>query len=305
MKKGFYGIAVCCAMMLVACENQIGNKEPESKELTAQLVKDVDKDELVEVTFRMVDFDMTLKEMGLGANTRASLDGNVSYLNVALFKGETKAYEFTQTFEDENFGNISAKVVADTYSLVVIASKVEMEIEALTNIHPTGEKVNDTFYYYGTLQKSALTAGTVNVSLNRAVARFEFQTEPKPTEVKSFALELTGGSMSFNPVTGLGVGSGTQLSVIDQSNKADNAIIHCGIYTFLPSSNASVTVKATAYNASNEVVKSHTFTNVQMKPAYNTYYSGTFFQSDGTWAVTIADVSWPESITNTYDLSGN
>lgn len=305
MKIFIFSMAMCCALVLASCENQIGSNEPDSNGLTAELVKDADKGELVEVTFRMVDFDIKLEQMGVSANTRASLDGNASYLKVALFKGETKSYEFSQTFEDDNFGTVSGKVVADTYSLVVIASKVEMEIEDPTNIYPTGDKVNDTFYYYGTLQKSDLTSGTVNVSLNRAVARFEFQTEPKPTEVKSFSLELTGGSMTFNAVTGLGVGSGTQVSVFDQSNKADNAIIHCGIYTFLPSSNATVSVKATAYDASNQVIKTHTFSNVQMKPAYNTYYNGTFFQSDGTWTVTIADVAWPESITSTYDLSSN
>ena len=106
--------------------------------------------------------------------------------------------------------------------------------------------------------------------------------------------------MTFNAVTGLGVGSTTLTSVFDQSARDT---VHCGMYVFLPSADASVTVKATAYNADKEVVKTYTFSGVQMKPSYNTYCNGCFFQINGTWNITINNVVWPDPINVPYDLS--
>ncbi|MCR4765037.1 MAG: hypothetical protein K5856_02540 [Bacteroidaceae bacterium] len=294
MKKILIGLAFCYAIiMLLACENQL---------TTPEINNDNNAEELKEVTFSVIHFDQTLRQMGVDADTRATLSGNATYLKVALFVGDTKRYEFAQTSTDEGFGTISAQVVPESYQMVMIASKEEMTIESLTNIHPAGSKLNDSFYYYGTLTKANLETGAVAVGLDRMVARFEFQTDAKPAEVKKLTLELTGGSMTFNAVTGLGAESSTQTSTFDISSLADNASIHCGIYTFLPSAEAQVSVKATAYNASDAVVKSYTFTNVQMKPAYNTYYNGTFFQIDGSWTVTINSVDW-NTINVPYNLN--
>ena len=291
MKKNILGITLCCAILaLTACENQIAdNNEIE------------DKDALQEITFSVVDFEQTLTQMGMSiADTRASLSGNATYLKIALFSNNVKKYEFTQTSDEEDFGNVTAMVLPDDYAMVVIASNVEMSIESPTNIYPTNGKLNDTFYYYGSLTKAAMNAGTVAVGLDRAVALFEFQTDAKPADVVSFSLELTGASLTFNAVTGLGVGSTTLTSVFDQSARDT---VHCGMYVFLPSADASVTVKATAYNADKEVVKTYTFSGVQMKPSYNTYCNGCFFQINGTWNITINNVVWPDPINVPYDLS--
>lgn len=291
MKKNFLGIALCGAVMLLAaCENQItDNKEIDNNET------------LQEITFSVMDFERTLMQMGVSsADTRAALSGNVTHLKVALFLDDTKKYEFTQTSDDDGFGTITALVVPENYDMVVIASKVEMTIEAPTNIYPTGGKVNDTFYYYGPLTKANLESGTVAVGLDRAVALFQFRTDAKPTEVTTFSLSLTGATLTFNAVTGLGVGSTTLTSTFDQTGRTT---INCGMYVFLPSTDATVTVTATAYDADNKVVKTYTFNDVPMKPAYNTQCSGYFFQIDASWSVTINDVSWPDPLTYPYDLS--
>jgi hypothetical protein len=291
MKKNILGIAMCCAMMmLTACENQIAdNKENDNKET------------LQEVTFSVLDFEQTLMQMGaVSADTRAALTGNATYLKVALFLDNTKKYEFAQTSEDDGFGAITALVVPENYDMVVIASKAEMTIEALTNIYPTGGKLNDTFYYYGSLTKANLEAGTVAVGLDRAVALFEFQTDAKPLEVTTFVLELTGANTVFNAVTGLSAGSTTLTNSFDQTGRTT---VHCGMYVFLPSADAVVTVKATAYDADEKVVKTYTFNDVQMKPQYKTYCSGNFFQVNGSWNITLNSVLWPDPINFPYDLS--
>lgn len=291
MKKNFLGIIVCYAMMaLVACENQI---------IDDNIIRNEEK--LQEVTFSVLDFEQTLTQMGvMSADTRASLTGNATYLKVALFLDDVKKYEFSQTSEEENFGTISTLLVPEDYTMVVIASKVEMAIDEPTNIHPVGEKLNDSFYYYGVLTKDVIKTGAVAVGLDRAVARFEFQTDAKPSEVTSFTLEITGATTTLNAITGLGVGSNTLTSTFDQTGRSS---VHCGMYVFLPSADATVTVTATAYDADNKVVKTHTFNGVQMKPAYNTYCSGNFFQIDASWSITINDVDWPEAINVPYDLS--
>ena len=291
MKKYFLGMALCGAMMmLAACENQIADKNENDNKETLQ-----------EITFSVLDFEQTLLKIGASmADTRASLSGNATHLKVALFLDGTKKYEFAQTSADDDFGTITALVVPEDYELVVIASKAEMTIEALTNIYPTGGKVNDTFYYYGALTKTNLEAGAVAVGLDRAVALFEFQTDAKPSEVASFTLELTGGSTVFNAVTGLAAGSTTLTSTFDQTGRAT---VHCGMYVFLPSADATVTVKATAYDADAKVVKTYTFNDVQMKPQYNTYCNGNFFQINGSWNITINSVSWPAQINVPFDLT--
>ena len=292
MKKTFLGMALCCAtLMLTGCENQIADQQTPDNE-----------ENLQQITFSVVDFEQTLIQMGvMTADTRAAIAGNATHLKVALFLNDTKKYEFAQTSEDEDFGTISALVVPEDYAMVVIASKAEMTIESPTNIHPTSERLNDTFYYYGAVTKDDLETGTVAVGLDRAVARFELQTDNRPSEVASFTLQLTGGSTTFNAVTGLGVGSTTLTSTFDQTGRPT---VHCGMYAFLPSADATVTVTATAYDANEEVVKTYTFTDVQMKPAYNTYCSGNFFQIDAAWSITINDAAWPASIDVPFDLSG-
>ena len=67
MKKYFLGMALCGAMMmLVACENQIADKNENDN-----------KEALQEITFSVLDFDQTLLKMGANtADTRASLSGN-------------------------------------------------------------------------------------------------------------------------------------------------------------------------------------------------------------------------------------
>ena len=291
MKKKLLGIAMCCAMMLcAACENQIGGDSAINN----------NEEELQEVNFSVVDFEKTLKQMGVGkADTRA-LSDNASYLKLALFLGEEKKYEFSQTAEDENFGSISALLVPEDYKIVVIASKVEMEIEAPTNIHPVGEKVNDTFYHYGTLSKDDIKSGNVAINLNRAVALFLIQTDAKPSEVTSFALEIKGASNTFDAEAGFGVGNTTLSSTFDVSSRTS---VYCGIYVFLPSTDSTVTVTTTAYDANNNVVKTHTFNGVQMKPGYTTQYSGNFFQVNASWSITINDAAWPEAIKVPFDLS--
>ena len=66
MKKKLLGIAMCCAMMLcAACENQIGGDSAINN----------NEEELQEVNFNVVDFEKTLKQMGVGkADTRALSD---------------------------------------------------------------------------------------------------------------------------------------------------------------------------------------------------------------------------------------
>lgn len=290
MKKNILGITLCCAILaLTACENQIADNHEIDGE-----------DALQEITFSVLDFEQTLKQMGvIEADTRASLSGNATYLKVALFSGGSKKYEFAQTSDEEDFGVISALVLPDDYAMVVVASKVEMTIDDTTDFYPTGGKLNDTFHYYGSLTKASLKAGTVAVALHRTVALLEFKTDAKPTEVTSFTLEITGVSTKLNAETGLGVGSTTVATSFDQTGRS---AVDCGMYVFLPSADASVTVKATAYDADKEIVKTYTFSGVQMKPAYHTCCSGNFFQIDADWSVTIDDVAW-SAIAVPYDLS--
>ena len=290
MRSFLIGMAFCCAtLLLTACENQISD------------ANDVANGEaLQEVSFRVLDFEQTLKQMGvMEADTRASLSGNATYLKVALFSGGSKKYEFAQTSDDDGFGVISALVLPDDYAMVVIASKVEMAIDDATDIYPTGGKLNDTFYSYRTLTKDELEEGTVAVALHRAVALLEFKTDAKPSEVTSFTLEITGVSTKLNAVTGLSAESTTLACTFDQTGRA---AVDCGMYMFLPSDDANVTVKATAYDGGGGVVKTYTFTGVQMKPAYHTCCSGNFFQIDADWSVTIDDVAW-SAIAVPYDLS--
>ena len=291
MKKNLIGIAMCCAMMVLsACENQITGDSTINKE-----------EGLQEVTFSVVEFEQTLTQMGVkSADTRASLADNAAYLKLALFLDGVKKYELSQTSEDEDFGTLSALLVPEDYTMVVIASKVEMEIESPTNVHPVGEKLNDSFYYYGTLSKDDIKNRAVAISLNRAVARFVIQTDAKPSEVASFSLEISGATTTLNAETGLGVGSTTLASTFDQTGRS---IVYCGMYVFLPSVDATVTVTATAYDANKNVVKTHTFNGVQMKPGYSTQYSGNFFQVNASWSITINEVDWPEAINVSYDLS--
>ena len=274
MKKNLIGIAMCCAMMVLsACENQITGDSTINKE-----------EGLQEVTFSVVEFEQTLTQMGVkSADTRASLADNAAYLKLALFLDGVKKYELSQTSEDEDFGTLSALLVPEDYTMVEIASKVEMEIESPTNVHPVGEKLNDSFYYYGTLSKDDIKNRAVAISLNRAVA-----------------LEISGATTTLNAETGLGVGSTTLASTFDQTGRS---IVYCGMYVFLPSVDATVTVTATAYDANNNVVKTHTFNGVQMKPGYSTQYSGNFFQVNASWSITINDAGWPEAIKVPFDLS--
>jgi len=287
MKKFYMCMAACCAAFaLTACENQIAGNENQNDGLIADLLPSTD---MQEVTFNIVNFDKVLTEMGVLADTRASLSGNATNLKVALFKDGSKAYEIAQTSSEENFGTVTQNVKLLDYEIVVVASKVEMTITSPTDIRPTAGKVNDTFYYYGTLTADDLKSGAVEISLKRAVAMFELTTNAKPTNVKKFVLEMTGAGKQLDTTTGL---AATTEKITVSFTYDTESRVHCGMLVFLPTASTTVTVVATAYDASDAVVKSFTFNDVQMKPNYRTQYEGSFFNVDGSWTVTIDNIDW-------------
>ena len=205
-----------------------------------------------------------------------------SKLNVMIFtsSGEKALDKVkTQTADDGGFGTMELMLAEGTYYVVAVghSSKVSATIKSLESVQFTasnGEKLTDTFSYYGTIDVTSQRR-EYTLQMKRVVAMFRLvTTDTAPGAVAKMKFDYTGGSANYNPSTGQGNTRSTQ----SETRPANDSGVY-EVYTFPYMANSgTLTMNVSALDASGNILLKRTFQNVPVTVNTITAYKGTFFE---------------------------
>ena len=205
-----------------------------------------------------------------------------SKLNVMLFtsSGEKALDKVkTQTADEGGFGTMELMLAEGTYYVVAVghSSKVSATIKSLESVQfmaSNGEKLTDTFSYYGTIDVTSQRR-EYTLQMKRVVAMFRLvTTDTAPGAVAKMKFDYTGGSANYNPSTGQGNTKSTQ----SETRPANDSGVY-EVYTFPYMANSgTLTMNVSALDASGNILLKRTFQNVPVTVNTITAYKGTFFE---------------------------
>lgn len=242
------------------------------------------------------DGEITLRFQPTNADTRAAIAAYFTKLNVQLFDADgAKVFDKvkTQTKDDDDFGSMSVKLTAGTYTVVAVghSSAVSATIKSPTVCQFTaknGEKLTDTFCHCSQIVVSGSTAN-YTLPMYRAVAMIQFilTDETVPSNFAYFRMDYTGGSANFNPTTMEGITKSSQ-----SENRLRNSLNIHQAYTF-PYLSATGTLKitCTATASDGSTIRTRVFDNVPVTRNRITTYTGPFF-GDGDGQFSQSDFSF-------------
>lgn len=223
-------------------------------------------------------------------------------ISYAIYQnGERKTVK-NQVYGDEGFGEMTLSLAAGTYQVVIVAhngaeNAQTTDLTKITFKEDNKLKVTDTFYYYDTLKVSENCE--MNIQLKRAVAMVRFITKDTiPAGVKRMRFYYTGGSSTFNATSGFGIVNSQQTEFREVTEDMIGKQGTFCFYTFPHTTNDTLNVRLTAYDANNTPIKEKNFNNVPITQNQITQYKGYFF-TEGS------DEEEPDSIGDKSDLDGN
>lgn len=199
-------------------------------------------------------------------------------INIAIFSGDTKLKTISQTSDQTEFGTTDITLQPGQYHLVVIAhnGKGNATITSPEKITFQNNKCTDTFYYYSTLDITQ--SGTLNLNLRRAVAMYRLTiTDNTPSNVHQMQFFYTGGSSTFNAVTGFGCVNSRQTETFDVTTTGTPSEYE--VYTFPHDTTGTLTMKVTALDNAGNPVCEQTYENLAIQINTVTHQTTTFFDT--------------------------
>lgn len=239
-------------------------------------------------------------------DTRASLtDAECKTLDFVIFdKQGNRFYSVQQNSTDKQFGQISVTDIPyGTYYVVAIASDSKSNTHA--NIYSPeladfGGKVPDTFCKYLELTVNSETQITQQMDMARITSMFQLKsTDTKPEGIDTIHFQVTGGSTSFSPKTGLAPTADiTARDVFSDLKEFTGKRISRSFNTFLPADEANLSIVASLHD-NGTVRYSYSLPSVKMKVNCQTIYTGALFvEPSGNFAPTF-------TVNNKYDSTFN
>ncbi len=268
--RGIYILLLSVLLGLNSCEkpvisDKISNQTKEDKSLC-------------NVTFRVTKFDYIpfYKEQEISRST--DISKFCTCISLAIFKSGNKIKVIHQKSDKGHFGEIQLSLPAGNYQVVAIANggNSSASIKSPTEISFAKSKLTDTFYYY-----AEITIGnnqTYNLEMKRVVAMFRLITTDKiPTDVKKLCFFYTGGSSTFNAVTGYGSKKSRQKEERDITDKDRNGNAVFEVYTFPHKQEDNLKIKISALNDAGNPIVEREFSDVPIRVNEITQYKGDFF----------------------------
>lgn len=266
-------IWVICAVVLTACEKAIDTELWDDGNVTLR--------------FSMTNADPT---------TRALSTSYFSKLNVMLFNedGERVFDKVrTQTSDDEDWGTLSLKLTAGTYTVVAVGhsstkSATIKSPEVVQFTASEGEKLTDTFCHCSQI---VVDGKTVNRELPMyrvgAMIQFILKDETVPANFSHFLMEYTGGSANFNPQTLEGITKSTQ-----SEKRTTNGVQIYQAFTFpYMATSCDIKMTCTALDVDGTVIRKRVFESIPVTRNRITTYTGPFFE-EGDGVFTQSDFSF-------------
>lgn len=269
--KSLFFIALMMTLLFSACEKPMGEDgSPDDKTET---------DDGAKIVFGVSNVELTaFDDAPDKARSKVGVDEVCTRISLAIFDGDDKIKSVNQSADTKDFGTISVVLQPGTYRLVVIAHNGAgaATISKPEEIKFKDNKVTDTFYYYGlfTVDGNA----SYDLELKRAVAMFRLVVEDDtPAEVKQMKFYYTGGSSTFDAVTGCGCVNSRQTELRDVPASAHDAASQYDVYTFPHADKKVLEMKVSALDGEDNVVLEREFANVPVEKNRITRYSGVFF----------------------------
>lgn len=243
------------------------------------------------VTFKVSCFE----QIPFGTETKSgsaqTLEDLCTKLNFAIFDGETKEESIVQTIGDEGFGTVSLQLKQGVHQVVVIAHNGDASAsitspDKVSFSNKTTTKMTDTFYYYGEITVGK-DAQIYDLNLERAVAMIRFNiTDEFPENVTQMKFYYSDGSSTLNTLTGLGCVNSkqTEIFAITPTQKRFE------MYTFPHTVNDTLSLKVSALDSLDNVLKEQEFKEVPVTVNMITSYSGEFF-AGGTSSYTMSQIA--------------
>lgn len=251
------------------------------------------------VTFCVSELEQIPFENAL--ETRAAdLKSLCSRITLSVFSADEKVKNINQQSSDGSFGSFTIGLAPGTYRVVVLAHNGQGNATVSTpeKITFASNKCTDTFYYYGEIEVTE--SFTQHLSLKRAVAAFRMKiTDAMPAEVAKMQFYYTGGSSTFNAVSGYGCVNSKQTEPFDVTSDMKGQPTEFQVYTFPHAEEGTLKMTVSALGASGDVICEKTFDALPVTLNKITCWTGTFFQpanvqqsntlsvsidNDGEWA---------------------
>ena len=215
------------------------------------------------------------------SDTRSTVDVSqvCSRINLALFRDGTKVKAVNQLSTDEGFGRVSLDLAEGDYQVVVIAHSGTgtATITSPEEIKFPDNKVTDTFYYY--TQLTVEQDMKVDMLLKRAVAKFRLvTTDAIPQNVQQMKFYYTGGSSTFDAVTGFGCKDSRQTEYRSVTSEMVGKPGQFEVYTFPHATEGKLKMTITALDASGGELCQRVFEDLPVKLNQITQYTGAFFE---------------------------
>lgn len=199
-------------------------------------------------------------------------------VSFGFFKDGEKVGGINQTLDDADFGNIHLSLSPGTYNIVAIGHNGtgNCTISSPQKITFTNNKVTDTFYYYGAIEAKEDEKTTETITLKRAVGMLRLVIKDKiPENAKKIKFYYTGGSSTFDAVSGYGCVNSKQTEILDM--KTDQQIYE--VYTFPHKEDKKLKVNISVLDENDFIIASTTLDNVPIEKNYITKYSGKLFEN--------------------------
>ena len=232
------------------------------------------------------------------ASTRATvyIGDYFSKLNIMLFDADgERVFDKvkTQTSDDDDWGTLSLKLTAGTYTVVAVGhsshnSATIKSPEVVQFTASDGEKLTDTFCHCSQITVDG-DAQQYDLDMYRAGAMIQFvlKDEEFPANFSHFLMEYTGGSANFNPTTLEGITKSSQ-----SERRTTNGIQIYQAFTF-PYMATSCNIKMTcsALDVDGTVIRRRVFDAIPVTRNRITTYTGPFFE-EGDGEFTMSDFSF-------------
>ena len=214
-------------------------------------------------------------------------------LNVAVFDDNGKKVKsVSQVVSDADFGSVGLSLAAGSYKVVAVGHSCSgaATITSTDKVTFPGNKVTDTFYFYGDLVVDG-NRQEVPIVLNRAVAmvRLQVSDNDRLANVAQLKFYYTGGSSTFSPSAGYGIVNSKQTEY-----RAWNEDGIYEIYT-MPHAADDVLTKltVTALDGGDNEVGEFVLEQVPIRVNHITTYTGNFSGGGGSVNITLtADTEW-------------
>lgn len=209
----------------------------------------------------------------------------------------TKVGEVAQSVGDAHFGQASFQLDNGTYTLVVIGhSGASKPVMTKPDRITFGGKLTDTFYCCRQIEASQ--GDKTTLTLKRAVAMLRLVTaDATPANIRTMRLYYTGGSSTFNALTGTGCVNSKQTEERAVPDGAYTGAARYEAYTFPRTDSETLSLTASALDKDGKAVFVRDFKSVPVERNWIAVLEGKFYgeSADGARAsydITVDGEEW-------------